>query len=240
MSLQQHLDLDHDDILFSTSHIYHNTSNKITRVIPITRTNKRNYYFKTCALEKGTFKCGYYRYNKGNTHLKKPTVYTLKDTNEDSREMVSIINGLKHELINKLKHIMKLPSVSDNNKVVLNINANYKNELVNIIEYNDKKCTVNTYVLDTILKKCKCEMLIQLVSFNVTETNIYIKLRLSRIYILDIEKIMDISIIKTITDSAYHKTINNLRNLKELDNINVSYNTAKKEDVQNELTKILI
>lgn len=218
--------IDASKITIENEIIYH-VNNKMIRKFPISNMNRKKYYYFTDIFSPGSFVCR----KSLNTHYK-------ISIHNDQISFISKLNNFKADLIDRIKyrvHVSKIVPQSSYHMIVNKINNS--NYLKNIICYQNNIIHCDADTVREIFKVCRCKLLVQIIALVIYPDNAFLELRVSRVYPESLDE-LDIATKTKITNLLYAKTISNIGNLKNLENIKLSRYVDKKT-IKNELEHIL-
>jgi hypothetical protein len=159
----------------------------------------------------------------------------------DSRDiLLQNINAFRKGITDRIRYIVKIPEYKDSNVYGLHpstIKLNDKILYKNIIQFQNKKNNFDFYTVRDVLRLCRCKLLLRVSHFTVTDTNVYVYIRLVRIYPESLDELQSKTKLKVLSElnSQHSKNFEKYNMLSEMKQVKYTPKTV----VKTELKKIL-
>ena len=175
-----------------------------------------------------------YNINKKNIHCDYVSI------TEENSDIIKHIDSIRKNIYERLVLFTNLLEYKklNNNEIKLKIFVK-DNVIPNVLNYKGKNIDINEKYLHHILKGCNIRMLLNIKSIYIKNETIRFNIFISKIYVDDLSNIEDTDIISYIINQYHGYNINNIDNLQKLEKLNVRKEYKKKQDIKNELLKII-
>lgn len=255
--------------------VLRHAKDRFDRLVPITTSDDKGYYFMTNPLEPKTVFCstkeiigknGKRSYINGFT-LRTPKLSEtvnddgLKDKDNDyasnsdshdegqysakcndkqeSKILIDRLSAFQKGLIERLKHMMLIPQYNDKKSFNLRINTIKLDNTIkykNIIEYQNKRNNFSFDIVNQVLMKCRCRLLLKINYLKITNTTTILNIRIVRIMPNDLDNLSMSTRINVISELNYISS----RNAEKYNDLNSipKFKVTSKAEVKKDLMRL--